>query len=276
MVAAAPLLPPSWYQGAEPDESVLVTEDDEPVDSILTEKQERLLTEPLYSSWAGPPPAEDGAPRPFAALANVGLFSSVSEPPVVPDMMLSLDVTIPDDLSQKKNRSYFLWRYGKPPEVVIELVSNKEGSELGKRRQRYRRMAVAYYVVHDPLKALGEATLQVFELRGGKYMPLDRPWFEDVGLGLVEWEGTFEGLTGRWLRWHTRDGQLVPTGAERAANESARAENEKARAENEKARAEHERARAEHERARAESAEARESRLAARLRELGIDPSDDA
>jgi hypothetical protein len=248
MVAAAPLFPPLLDPGEEPDESVLVTED---------EKQERLLTEPLYSSWAGPPPAEDGATRSFAALANVGLFSSVAEPPVVPDVMLSLDVTIPQDLSQKKNRSYFLWRYGKPPEVVIEIVSNRKEAELGERRRRYQRMHVEHYIVYDPLKELGESTLQTFELRTGRYVALERPWFEGVGLGLAEWDGAFEGMTGRWLRWHTRDGQLVPTGAERAESERIRAENERARAENE--------------RVRAENAEARVLRLAARLRELGID-----
>ncbi len=255
MTAAAPLLPlPSDDEVEEPDVSLLVTEDDAPVDSILTEKQERLLTEPLYSSWSGPPPDEAGAARSFAALANVGLFSSPSEPPVVPDMMLSLDVTIPAELSDKKNRSYFVWRYGKSPEVVIEIVSNREGGELGARFQRYRRMGVAYYVVYDPLNALGDATLRAFELRGSMYFALDRPWFEPVGLGLVAWEGTFEGMPGRWLRWRTRDGELVPTGAERASQEKARAESEKARA---------------------ESAEARAERLAARLRELGIDPNGD-
>ncbi len=268
MVAVAPLP----FDHDEPDESVLVTEDDEPLDSILTEKQERLLTEPLYSSWGGPPPAEDGAARPFVAFANVGLFSSMGEPPVVPDVMLSLDVTVPEDLSQKKNRSYFLWRYGKPPEAVIEIVSNRKGAELGERRRRYQRLHVEHYIVYDPLKELGDATLRAFELRAGKYVALERPWFEILGLGLTEWEGTFEGIAGRWLRWHTPDGQLVPTGAETAENERARAENERARAENERARAENERARAENERARADTAEALALRMAARLRELGIDP----
>ncbi|MDG4550630.1 MAG: hypothetical protein P9F19_15370 [Candidatus Contendobacter sp.] len=32
----------------------LVTEDDTPVDNILWEKQQRLLTEPLYGAWPGP------------------------------------------------------------------------------------------------------------------------------------------------------------------------------------------------------------------------------
>lgn len=34
-----------------PDTSGLITEDDTPVDSLPSEKQQRLLTEPLYSSW---------------------------------------------------------------------------------------------------------------------------------------------------------------------------------------------------------------------------------
>jgi Uma2 family endonuclease len=227
----------------EPDVSGLVTEDDAPVDNILSEKQERLLTEPLYSSWAGPPPlneGDDGQRRRFAALANVGLFPSPGEPPLVPDMMLSLDVAIAEDLTEKKNRSYFVWQFGKPPEVVVEIVSNTEGGELGERFRRYRRMRVSYYIVYDPLRMLGEPSLRSFELRGDLYVPIDRPWLESIGLGLLEWEGVFEGLRGTWLRWCTRDGRVVPTGAERA-----------------------------------EVAEARAERLAARLREMGIDPNGD-
>ena len=67
----------------------LVTEDDTPVDTIFSEKQMRLLTEPLYSSWQGP-----GAQRSFVVLANVGVFPSINEPPVVPDVLLSLDVRL--------------------------------------------------------------------------------------------------------------------------------------------------------------------------------------
>jgi Putative restriction endonuclease len=231
-----------------PDLSNLVTEDDTPLDSMLSEKNQRVLTEPLYSSWAGPPPGEGGAPRPFLALANVGLFPSPREPPVVPDVMLSLDVEAPADFGAKEHRSYFVWMFGKPPDVVIEIVSNREGDELGVRFQRYRRMRVAYYVVYDPLHQLGKATLSTFELRGDLYVPVERPRFESVGLGLVEWEGAFEGHVDRWLRWCTLDGTIVPTGAERAG----RAEE------------------------RAGRAEERARRLAERLRALGIDPDEDA
>jgi Uma2 family endonuclease len=251
----------------EPDVSALVTEDDTPVDNIFSEKEQRLLTESLYSAWSGPPHEEGSESRPFAALANVGLFASPEEPPVVPDVMLSLDVTLPADFQEKKNRSYFIWRFGKPPEVVIEIVSNREGDELGEKLRRYRRMRISYYVVYDPLRLLGEGALRVFELRGDLYLQTALAWFESVGLGLVEWEGTFEGTAGRWLRWCTRDQQVVPTGAERAAAAEARAETAKARAETAEARAETAEARA-------ETAEARAARLAARLRELGIEPDD--
>src|SRR4051794_5336978 len=51
-----------------PDTSLLVTEDGKPVDNLFVEKQYRLLTEPLWTSWSPP----DG--KPFRVLANVGLF----------------------------------------------------------------------------------------------------------------------------------------------------------------------------------------------------------
>jgi hypothetical protein len=112
MTAAAP----GVMQAVEEiDLSGLITEVEMPVGDILSEKQGRLLTEALYSSWSGAPPGEDGARRRFAAMANVGLFSSLNEPPLVPDVVLSLDVAVADDLSEKKNRSYAVWQFGKLP-----------------------------------------------------------------------------------------------------------------------------------------------------------------
>ena len=75
-----------------PDIQSLITEDDTPVDNLPSEKQQRLLTEPLYSSWA-----DAGAGRPFLAAAHVGIFSVARNPAIVPDMFLSLDVQVADD-----------------------------------------------------------------------------------------------------------------------------------------------------------------------------------
>lgn len=66
----------------QPDIAHLITEDDEPVDNLPSEKQQRLLTESLYSSWSGP-----GAGRTFLACANVGVFYQAKDPAIVPDVL---------------------------------------------------------------------------------------------------------------------------------------------------------------------------------------------
>jgi hypothetical protein len=143
---------------SELDISHLVIEDDTPVDNFQSEEQQRLLVEPLYSSKA--------LATPFLAAANVGLFYQLKGDPIVPDMLLSLGVQRAEDLSQKRNCSYFVWEFGKTPEVCIEIVSNREGDEISlsqKSRQKgklrtkketYAQIAVRYYVVFDPLQQL--------------------------------------------------------------------------------------------------------------------------
>ena len=79
------------------------------------------------------------------------------------------------------------------------------------------------------------------------------------------WEGEFEGVRSRWLRWTDARGELIPTGKEAAEQERGRAEQERGRAEQERRRADQERGRAEQERRRAD-------RLEALLRRAGIDP----
>ena len=62
------------------------------MDNIPSEKQQRLLTEPLYSSWKGP---HDGLT--FLAAANIEVFYIARNPAIVPDMLLSLDAEMPED-----------------------------------------------------------------------------------------------------------------------------------------------------------------------------------
>jgi hypothetical protein len=224
----------------------IVTEDDTPVDNIFSEKQQRLLTEPLYSSWSGP-----GVERVFMVAANVGVFAAVYQPPLVPDVFLSLDVQAPEDMWAKNHRSYFLWEYGKPPDVAIEIVSNRKGHEADSKLRDYARIGVTYYAIFDPDEQLQTKALHLYALRERKYAPLKGQWMPAVGLGLTLWRGSFEGADASWLRWCDQAGNVIPTGAERAEQERERAEQERERAEQERERAE---------------------RLAARLRELGVDP----
>ena len=194
----------------------LITEDDEPVD-MLSEKQQRLLTGPLYSFWAGP-----GGGRPFLAAANVGVFPEPRNPAIVPDVFLSLDVQAHENWWDKKHRSYFVWEFGKAPDLVVEIVLNRKGNEIGEKRKRYARMGVGYYVVFDPLRQVMGDELRVFRLSGGGYERHGgRLWFPELGLGMTLWEGEFEWVRGRWLRWTDAQGELIPTGKERADQEAA-------------------------------------------------------
>ncbi len=248
------------------DVSDVVTEDDAPLDNFPSEKAQRLLTEPLYTSWSGPPPLDEGADRRlFVAAANVGIFGTLKEPPIVPDVLLSLDVEVQADMWKKENRTYFITEFGKSPDVVIEIVSNTKGHELDLKLRRYAWMRVAYYVVWDPGHCLSDVTLQVYELRQLRYELVERHVFDAIGLGVTLWNGVFENVEGTWLRWCLPNGTLVPTGAERADAEKHRADAEKQRADAEKHRADAEKHRADAEKHRSD-------KLAERLRALGIDP----
>lgn len=69
-------------------------------------------------------------------------------------------------------------------------------------------------------------------------------WLEQVDLGVTLWDGEFEGRQDTWLRWCYQDGNVLPTGDERAQDAEVRAEN----------------------------AEVHAQALAQKLREMGIDP----
>jgi Uma2 family endonuclease len=237
----------------------LVTEDDVPVDNILSEKQQRLLTEPLYSSW--------NPGRLFLATANVGLFYALRQPPLVPDMLLSLDVKLPGHPLIKDYRSYFMWEYGKAPEAVVEIVSNAEGGETTEKMVKYAQIGILYYAIYDPYEAVQSEPLKVYVLRDKSYVPCSGEWLPVLGLGLTLWPGTFESSDTVWLRWCDRQGQVISTGAERADQERERADEARERADQERDRADQERERADQERLRAEQ-------LAAQLRALGVTPEE--
>ncbi|MBK8093300.1 MAG: Uma2 family endonuclease [Verrucomicrobiaceae bacterium] len=243
MIASNPETEPAYVWDEEavprPDVSNLITEDDTPVDSIFEEKQTRLLISSLYDTW--------GVDFPFVAMSRVGVFTALNRPAVVPDVLLTTGVRSPKDIMQKESGSYFSWLYdGKPPEEVIEIVSNKKGNELGSKKRNYEHMGVTWYAVYDPMTLLSDEPLQLFALEQSKYrkQPADR-LLGEVGLGLAIWEGEFEGTICHWLRWKMADGKLVQTGKERGDAEAARAQTEAARAD----------------------------KLAEKLRELGIDPA---
>ncbi len=181
-----------------------------------------------------------------------------------------LVVGVPRAQTQQDLRlSYVIWIEGVVPFLVVELLSpGTETEDLGQalrevnqpptKWQTYEQiLRVPYYVIFDRY----QNQLRVFQLVGTHYqemtVPEQRCWFADLQLGIGVWQGVYQDAEGLWLRWYDAS-QWIPTAAERAEQESTRVQQERQRTEQERQRAEQERQRAD--------------RLAAKLRELGIDP----
>ncbi|MBI3329186.1 MAG: Uma2 family endonuclease [Nitrospinae bacterium] len=141
-----------------------------------------------------------------------------------PDFFVVLDVP------RRERKSWVVWQEGKGPDVVIELLSESTAAQdKGEKKQIYQeRLRVPEYFWFDPFSGEWAG----FALREGVYMALDpdaqeRLVSQRLGLALVRWEGTYQGITAGWLRWATLEGALLPTPQEAA--ERARQQAEAAR-----------------------------------------------
>ncbi len=188
--------------------------------------------------------------------------------------MVSLDVQLHPDLRDKAHNTYFMWEFGKAPEVAIEVVSNRAGGEDSRKLREYARIGVTYYVIYDPDHHLSREPLRMYELRHRAYVPMAEQWMPALGLGLRVWEGVYEGWENIWLRWCDIDGELLPTGAELAAEQRQRAEQATERADRAEERAGQAEERAGQAEERVGQAETRAERLAAQLRALGVQPAE--
>jgi Uma2 family endonuclease len=252
-----------YYEIEKIDYDNLVTEDDTPVDNLFSETQQRLYIDPLRSNeWTD---------RDFMACSNVAIYYKSNVAPVVPDMFLSLDVRKPDSWFEKKNRCYFLWLMKKPPELVVEIVSNKEGNENTTKFDIYAKIGVQYYIIHDPYHELFAQDLNFFELINGQYEPIENLdshlYLPAVSLGLKIWNGIFEDAEAPFARWCNKEGEFLLTGAERSLVEAKRADEAEAKAKEEAERAQSAEAKAEEEAEKAKLAEAKAQEEARRANE---------
>jgi hypothetical protein len=120
-----------------------------------------------------------------------------------------------------------VWQEGKGPDAVVELLAESTAAlDQGEKKQIYQdRLRVPEYVWFDPFSGEWAG----FVLREGAYEPSepdggDRLNSHRLGLALVRWEGSYQGIEARWLRWVTLEGSLLPTGHERAEREHQQAE----------------------------------------------------
>jgi Uma2 family endonuclease len=155
--------------------------------------------------------------------------------------------------------SYVRWDEGVSPSVIVELLSegtDKEDlgltkAEPGKAPTKWdvyeQILKVPYYVVYDRYKDI----LRAYRLVQGRYEALEivdeRIEMPELKAALGLWQGEYQGITRKWLRWLEATGNWIPTPEENLEVAQAKI-------------------------ARLEQSESKAARLAQRLRELGVDP----
>jgi Uma2 family endonuclease len=221
-----------------PSSAELPDSDDTPVDNELQNLIPNLLNAILALAWS------DRTDWFFGV--DMGIYYAPSQPPLVPDGFLSLGVE--RFVGEDGRLSYVLWEEdGIVPLLALEVVSKTYGGEYEQKKIDYANLGILYYAIYVPTRRYRRKRqpLEIYRLENDQYilqpeMSLgNRVWMPEIGLALGRERGIYLGREREWLYWYTQDGQRLPTSEEFAQREQQRAD-----------------------------------RLAARLRELGVDPSE--
>jgi Uma2 family endonuclease len=88
---------------------------------------------------------------------------------------VSPDVFVVKEVEKKLRRNYLIWQEGKPPDVVIELTSQSTREEdVEDKFDLYQNtLRVPEYFLFDPMSEYLFPRLQGFQLRDGKYAPIE-------------------------------------------------------------------------------------------------------
>lgn len=86
---------------------------------------------------------------------------------VCPDVFVTIGIP-----KRPRRRSYFLWKEGRPPSLVIEVTSAGSRREDQEKKALYARLGVQEYFLHDPLGEYLKPALQGYRLAGGEYRPI--------------------------------------------------------------------------------------------------------
>jgi Uma2 family endonuclease len=80
------------------------------------------------------------------------------------------DVFLVKGVPKGKRKSFFLWKEGRGPCFVIEVTSESTHDEdLDTKKNRYQRLGVDEYFLHDPLSEYLNPPLQGYRLQDGRY-----------------------------------------------------------------------------------------------------------
>lgn len=83
---------------------------------------------------------------------------------------LAPDVFVVKGVPKRDRKSFLLWKEGQAPCFVIEVTSESTRSEdIETKRDRYERLGVEEYFLHDPLAEYLHPPLQGYRLQDGRY-----------------------------------------------------------------------------------------------------------
>jgi Uma2 family endonuclease len=216
----------------------------------------------------------------YLAAVDMGIYFRITNPPLrgcrCPDFFYvpGVPAVLPDSAFR---RSYVLWNEHNAPTLIIEFVSDESRGtehdatpEEGKFWIYENAIKAAYYAIYEPELA----KIELYHLKRGKYQPVapdEKGLFAipPMQVFLGTHFDTYDFMSLNWLRFFDEQDDMFLLQADL---EVQKAEKERKRGDRESRRAEREKERADNEKKRAEREKERADRLAAKLRELGIDP----
>lgn len=198
---------------------------DDPVDNIDQPALAAALTDSLEQS---------GYLREDVLVStNYGVCATLDDKIVVkaPDWMYVAHILVSQD---EVRRSYTPQLQGEIPAIVMEFLSETEGSEYsikptyppGKWFFYEQVLQVPQYAIFD----LQTGMLEVYQLNNSGRYDLQQPNAENhykieaLNLFLGVWQGTKVNRIGYWLRWWNESGEMLPWGVELVEQERQRAE----------------------------------------------------
>jgi Uma2 family endonuclease len=232
-----------------PSAEELPDSDETPVDNELQELIPGLLKAILLILWS--------KRMDWLFGIYMGIYHDPDQPPIVPDGFLSLGVDRYYD--EELRPSYVLWDENVVPIFALEIVSQTYRKEYTKKKDEYADLGVLYYVVYSSRRRR-KPRLEIYKLVDGNYILLSgNPiWMPEIGLGIGCERGKYSGVSREWLYWYNEQGERYLTPEEWVKQETQRAiEAEQAATQAQQA---------------AMESQAKAERLAAKLRELNIDP----
>jgi Uma2 family endonuclease len=187
-----------------PTEDELPCDDGMPMETQRHALQMQLLIDSLRLFWADRTDAYVGG--------NMFIYFSLEQ-------VRHQDFRGPDffavlGVPKRERKSWVVWQEGKGPDVVIELLSESTAAQdKGEKKDIYQdRLRVPEYFWFDPFTAEWAG----FVLRNRGYEPLTedsqgRLISQCLELALLRWDGVYQDVEARWLRWVTLEGTLLPT-----------------------------------------------------------------